>query len=116
MEASNVKEMREALENLVRFEEADLRQLEHLANRAIDEDIYGGGILLAIVGAIREGKKALAASPPRNCDRFDTKEEAAMAFAEEKKQWIPQQVLWELAPWFDWLFATETKGATDGSK
>ena len=48
---------------------------------------------------------AALAAPPRNCDRFKTKEEAATAFANEKKQWIPQQVLWELAPWLDWLFA-----------
>lgn len=51
------------------------------------------------------------AEPPRNCERFKTKEEAATAFANEKKQWIPQQVLWELAPWLDWLFVTmEKKG------
>lgn len=48
-------------------------------------------------------------APPRNCDRFKTKEEAAIAFANEKKQWIPQQVLWELAPWLDWLFAQENE-------
>ena len=55
-------------------------------------------------GMVMVCEKALAA-PPRNCDRFKTKEEAATAFANEKKQWIPQQVLWELAPWLDWLFA-----------
>ena len=57
---------------------------------------------------------AALAAPPRNCDRFNTKEEAAMAFANEKKRWIPQGVLWELAPWLDWLFATaETKGENE---
>lgn len=62
-------------------------------------------------------KPALSA-PVRNCERFKTKEEAAIAFAKEKKQWIPQQVLWELAPWLDWLFApsTERKGEINGSK
>jgi len=78
--AHNAAKLLEALENLVRFEEADLRQLEHLANRAIDEDIYGGGILLAIVGAIREGKKALAV-PPRNCDVGTAEEQAHRFFA-----------------------------------
>ena len=52
---------------------------------------------------------AALAAPPRNCDRFKTKEVAATAFANEKKQWIPQQVLWELAPWLDWLFAPKNE-------
>ena len=57
---------------------------------------------------VRYLKDAIA-EPPRNCDRFKTKEDAALAFADEMKQWIPQSVLWELAPWLDWLFATATK-------
>jgi len=56
----NAAAMREALKNLTRFEESDIRQLETLAQRAIDNDIYGGGILQAITTAIREGKAALA--------------------------------------------------------
>ena len=94
----NVAAMREALEKLF---------IHFMCDATLLNDRFTP--LFAIIN------HALA-SPPRNCDRFDTKEEAAMAFAKEKKQWIPQQVLWELAPWLDWLFATETKGATDGSK
>lgn len=63
----NTAAMREALTNLTCFEESDIRQLEQLAKRAIDNDICGGGILQALCGAIREGKAALAA-PPRQFD------------------------------------------------
>lgn len=68
---SNVVAILEALKNLTKFEESDISQLETLANRAIDNDIYGGGILQAIIEAIRDGKKALL-TPPRNCDRFNS--------------------------------------------
>ena len=101
MEANNIKAMRDALSDacyaMFNFLKTQSGGYEEMAN------------------ALDKAKAALAA-PPRNCDRFKTKEEAAIAFAKEKKQWIPQQVLWELAPWLDWLFATATKGATDGSK
>lgn len=40
----------------------------------------------------------------RNCDRFKTKEEAAMAFNEAKHVFIPQMLLWQLAEFLDWLF------------
>lgn len=63
--------------------------------------------------AVKRKVYAALSIPPRNCERFKTKEEAAIAFANEKKQWIPQQVLWELAPWLDWLFATATKGEAE---
>ena len=64
---SNVQKIREALANLTRWEESDIKQLECLAKRAIDNDIYGGGILQDLCGAIRDGKRALE-DPPRNCD------------------------------------------------
>ena len=70
----NAAAMREALKNLTRFEESDIRQLETLAQRAIDNDIYGGGILQAITYAIREGKEALS-KPPRNCDEGTAEEQ-----------------------------------------
>ena len=63
----NAAAMREALTNLTRYGESDIRQLEQLAKRAIDNDIYGGGILQDLCGAIREGKSALSA-PARQCD------------------------------------------------
>jgi len=62
-----------------------------------------------VADVMKEIEDAIDA-PARNCDRFKTKEEAAIAFANENKQWIPQQVLWELAPWLDWLFATAEIG------
>lgn len=74
----NMAAVREALKNLTRFAESDIRQLECLAKRAIDNNIYGGGILQALCGAIREGKSALSA-PPRNCD-VGTAEEQASRF------------------------------------
>ena len=55
-------------------------------------------------------EKALA-EPPRNCERFNTKEDAAMAFNEEKNTFIPQSLLWQLGEWLDWLFAPAKKGA-----
>ena len=42
----------------------------------------------------------------KNCERFNTKEEAAMAFNEAKRMFIPQGLLWQLAPFLDWLFET----------
>lgn len=99
----NAAKTREALERSTRRLEAILSAFEC-------------GEMSKYINADIQDNRAALAAPARNCDRFDTKEEAAMAFAKEKKQWIPQQVLWELAPWLDWLFATETKGATDGSK
>lgn len=63
MEGNQMK-MREALVNLTRFAEVDIRGLENLAKYAIDHSMYGGGVLQAVAGAIREGKNALAAPPP----------------------------------------------------
>ena len=40
----------------------------------------------------------------KNCERFNNKEEAAMAFNEAKRLFIPQGLLWHLAPFLDWLF------------
>ena len=55
-------------------------------------------------------EKALA-EPQRNCERFNTKEDAAMAFNEERNTFIPQSLLWQLGEWLDWLFAPAKKGA-----
>ena len=65
--ANKAQEVMFAFKNITRWEESDIRQLEYLAKRAIDADIYGGGILTAIAGAIRESKP-LANLPLRNCD------------------------------------------------
>lgn len=71
--AGNAAAMRVALENLTRFAEVDIRGLENLAKYAIDHSMYGGGVLRAVAGAIREGKNALSA-PARNCDLPNTTE------------------------------------------
>lgn len=62
--------------------------------------------------------KAALAAPPRNCDRFQTKEDAAIAFNEERNVFIPQSILWQLGEWLDWLFATATEkeGGGDADK
>lgn len=51
----------------------------------------------------------ILAAPPRNCNRFKTKEEAALAYAKERNAFIPQSILWQIGEWLDWLFA-EAKG------
>lgn len=83
--------------------------LELCKDRLLAAKILGIGKRVAINEMLNAVMSALDA-PPRNCERFKTKEEAALAFANEKKQWVPQQVLWELAPWLDWLFATAKEG------
>lgn len=57
-------------------------------------------------------------SEPRNCDRFQTKEDAAMAFNKERSVFIPQSILWQLGEWLDWLFAPapEKKVGNDGNE
>ena len=52
--------------------------------------------------------KAALSIPARNCDRFQTKENAAMAFNRERSVFIPQSLLWQLGEWLDWLFAPAT--------
>lgn len=52
--------------------------------------------------------KAALSIPARNCDRFQTKENAAMAFNRERSVFIPQSLLWQLGEWLDWLFSPAT--------
>lgn len=61
-----------------------------------------------MASALDKAKAALAA-PPRNCERFQTKEDAAMAFNKERSVFIPQSILWQLGEWLDWLFAPATE-------
>ena len=101
----NGAKIREALEYVLHFDATD--------EAAMEDGLTDAERIAEYADHIKECQKkanaALAASA-RNCDRFKTKEEAAIAFANENKQWIPQQVLWELAPWLDWLFATAGVG------
>ena len=55
---------------------------------------------------------AALSAPPRNCDRFKTKEEAALVYVNECDAYIPQPMLLQTAKWLDWLFA-EAKGEAD---
>ena len=52
--------------------------------------------------------RAALVAPPRNCDRYKTHAEALAAWRD-----IDPRVA---GPFDEWLFAPETKGATDGSK
>ena len=85
-----------------------------------DERIKLWGSTLSLrgkIGALRKKIKKLEqgniakarAIPLRNCDRFKTKEEAALAYAGECNAFIPQSILWQIGEWLDWLFA-EAKG------
>lgn len=123
----NAAAMREALKNLTRFAESDIRQLEYLAKRAIDNDIYGGGILQALCGAIRDGKAALSA-PPRNCDLYnsgDAEKDANSAWdcfngaLNLDIQNLSERecaMLKEFMSAFVWLFSPVKKGADDEQK
>ena len=110
MEASNLQELKDAATELMRFTCNSCEQ------RFCEEDVEeeDGQRVSSPCGVIIRMRNALSANPIRNCDRFKTKEEAAIAFANEKKQWIPQRVLWELTPWLDWLFATAKEGEDNG--
>lgn len=70
------------------------------------------GYCYEITTAIEKCFAALSA-PARNCDRFKTKEEAALAYAKECNAFIPQSILWQMGEWLDWLFA-EAKGGANG--
>ena len=103
MEANN-KATREALE----FADRELRM-------ATEDDRYGDD-LVYLVGCMRsvaEVCRAALAAPPRNCDRFATVKDAAIAFARERQD-APQPCpdftfsAWLLAP------APEQKGANNG--
>ena len=107
----NAAAIREALKNLTRFAESDIMQLETLAQRAIDNDIYGGGILQAITEAIREGKEALS-KPPRNCDTLETYNDFVDAWNNHVRS---RTSVYEPIPgvpaFLAWLSGTQKKGS-----
>ena len=71
--------IRAALANFTRYEESDIRQLESIGKRMMNGSMYGGGIIYAIAGSIREAK-AVIDEPRRNCD-VGTAEEQAKRYA-----------------------------------
>lgn len=93
--------LREALETLL-----------NLAYEVQDANSECGPKTCISAQFIIDTAKSALAEPPRNCDRFQTKEDAAMAFNKERSVFIPQSILWQLGEWLDWLFApaTEKKG------
>ncbi len=101
--ATNNK-LREALDALQCI---DTRGLKRLLFELVEADIFDHGQINKTISAVDRAKAALAA-PARNCDRFKTKEEAALAYAEECNAFIPQSILWQIGEWLDWLFY-ETK-------
>lgn len=72
--------LREALERLADVPDEDLCELEKHAREMQDHCVYGGGALKGIILRVRIAKAALS-SPPRNCDRFATAEDAYKAFS-----------------------------------
>ena len=103
MEASNIKAMREALED----------------SQSLLESFSRGDYGAQVREQMRDNRVALSA-PPRNCDLFDTKDKSREAFQKLRGHRVFADVsLWdnrdEIELFLDWLFATK-KGATDGSK
>ena len=107
----NAAAMREALKNLTRFAESDIMQLETLAQRAIDNDIYGGGILQAIIEAIRDGKEALS-KPPRNCDTLETYNDFVDAWNNHvRSRTSADEPIPGVPEFLAWLSSTKPKGS-----
>lgn len=105
MEANNMKAMREALENIVGYAETA---------RFHTEDVH----ILSFLGEIEGWARSALAAPPRNCDRFKTKEEAEIEFMmsdelprnngdTEMRAWMCRFIDWLLAP------AAQLKGEND---
>ncbi len=111
--AGNAAATREALENLTRFAEVDIRGLENLAKYAIDHSMYGGGVLRAVAGAIREGKNALS-KPARNCDRFGGDMYRLIEACMRERGLLVTEDFAHV--FYEWLLATaaERKGEGDG--
>ena len=109
-QTGNAAAMHAALVNLTRPTETDIRGLENIAKYAMGHSMYGGGVLQALCGAIREGKLALA-EPPRNCDIHPKRDEASKAFQEtvltERERERAKKYPLAVMDWFiDWLLET----------
>ena len=91
-EIGNAAKMRDALEECVEL------------LRTLHTDDCGCEDCCEIRAVIEDAQAALSA-PARNCDRFKTKEEAALAYAIECNAFIPQSILWQIGEWLEWLFA-----------
>lgn len=103
LEVGNTVKMREALGYL---RDASREFCHLILNSKYNEvfDKYKYAEVSKIRDAIVNANFALSA-PSRNCDKFKTKEEAALAYAEECNAFIPQSILWQIGEWLDWLFA-----------
>ena len=56
----SVDTLRVAIDRLPDITETDARSIEHIAKYAMNHSMYGGGIIQAMTGAVREAKRALA--------------------------------------------------------
>lgn len=81
-----------------------LDRIKNTANSALTALSFGNDTSSYLWGIIRECASALAA-PVRNCDRFNTLEDALSGWREVSPD--------ESGPFDNWLFA-EAKGETDG--
>lgn len=104
MEANNVKAMREALED----------------SQSLLESFSRGEYGAQVREQMRDNRAALSA-PPRNCNRFETAEDAKREFnylwnfvwkrgggcVDEREYWSEYE---------KWLFAPIQKGGNDGNK
>ena len=88
--------MREALANFTRYEESDIRQLEGIGKRMMNSSMYGGGIIYAIAGSIREAKAVVDATP-RNCD-VGTAEEQMLRYGDFCHKYRTQETCCENCP------------------
>jgi hypothetical protein len=112
LEAAVVRENRTSQEsrqvgNAAKMREALIKILgiaDHLQTRYVLTNLMTKEIL-----ELKQIANAALSAPPRNCDRFKTREEAALAYVNECDAYIPQPMLLQIAKWLDWLFA-EAKG------
>ena len=74
-ETGNVAAMREALEAINCI---DTRMLKRLLCELVEADILDYGIINRTISAVEKARRALSA-PARNCDRFQTVNEAFLA-------------------------------------
>lgn len=98
-----------------------LKNVEESATEVMDRVRYKDGLAFNTANYIAGVAKAALAAPPRNCDRFKTKEEAEIEFMmsdelprdggdTKMRAWMCRFIDWLLAP------ATEQKGDENGSK
>ena len=106
--------LREAASYLTSIFDCDIQFLERHAKELRDTGAYGGGIIEHILHSITLARAALA-TPPRNFERFQTKDAAREAFQKLRGHRVMADVsLWddrdEIEAFLDWLFGLGKEG------